>query len=226
MANERQWDAVPPVLLTADGVTTGLIQVADTIGFYFGMQATISNNSTETTVFIKTVIDKNTLWVGPTKSAQDYNVDLSAYTVASGSKLSAMAQNKTSVPMEARLQATYETDPVDAWRVKHVDPYGKAYTNDNPFPVAFDGTVSIGDVHIIGRAPDNNELDVNGDGSINTVNLAQLVPKEFNEIDLTNSVIAGQTVPTVVTYKLASSIVATLTLTYDGSANLLSVVRT
>lgn len=226
MANERQWDKVPAVLLIADGTTTGLIQVTDTIGFYFGMQATLANNSTQITVYIKTVIDKNTLWVGPTKGAQDYNIDLSAYTIASGSNLSAAAQNKSTVPMEARLQATYETDPVDAWRVKQVDAYGKPYTDSNPFPVAFDGTVSIGDVHIIGRSPDNNELDVNVDGSINTVNLAQLVPKEFNEIDLTNSVIAGQTVPTVVIYKLASATVATLTLTYDGSANLLSVVRT
>ena len=134
MANERQWDAVPPVLLIENGTTTGILQVADTIGFYFGMEATLKNNTSQLTVFVKMVVDKNTIYVGATKSGQNYNVDLSAFTVASDSTLSAAAQNKSAVPMEARLQASYETDPVDAWRIKSVDAYGKGYTDSNPLP--------------------------------------------------------------------------------------------
>ena len=225
MASERTWDAVPAILLTADGTSTGLLQIANTIGLFYGMQATLKNNTTQLTVYIGLVEDSTHVWVKLNKSSQDYNVDLSVFTVASGSTISAAAQNKSAVPMEARLNATYMTDPIDAWRVSNVDPYGKPYTDTNPLPVAFEGSVTISDVHVLGRGPDNNELDVNVDGSINNINLAQLVPFEFNEIDLTNSVIAGQTVPTVVVYKQASATVATLTLTYDGSANLLSVVR-
>jgi hypothetical protein len=226
MASERTWNAVPPTLLTANGTTTGLLQITDTAGFYYGMAALIKNNSIQQTVYIGLVVDSTHVWVRSSRGARDYNVDLSAYTVASGSALSAAVQEKSAVPMEARLLATYETDPVDAWRTIPVDSYGNHYTASNPLPIAFDGTVNIGDVHILGRSPANNELDVNADGSLNTIELAQLVPFEFNEIDLTNSVIGGQTVPTIVVYKLASATVATLTLTYDGSANLLSVVRT
>jgi hypothetical protein len=170
MANERQWDAVPPVLLTADGTTEGVLQVVDTAGFFFDMQATLVNNTpTQLTVYIKRVVDKNTLWVGPKKGGLDHNVDVSLFTVASGSRISAQMQNKSSVPMESRLQATYETDPIDAWRVRPVDSYGNGYSDSNPLPVAFDGTVSIGDVHILGPSPTNNELIVNADGSINVI---------------------------------------------------------
>lgn len=226
MASERTWNAVPPVLLTANGTPIGLLQVTDTAGFYYGMQATLKNNATQLTVYVGLVVDSTHLWVRAQKNSPDYNVDLSAFTTATASTISAAVQNKSSVPMESRLLATYETDPVDAWRIIPVDSYGNHYTDSNPLPVAFDGTVSIGDVHILGPAPDNNELNVNPDGSLDTVELAQLIPFEFNEIDITNSVIAGQTVPSIIVYKQASTTVATLTLAYDGSANLLSVVRT
>jgi len=227
MAFEKQWTAVPPVALTADGSSTGVIQVVDSAGFYVKMNAQLSNSSGQTlTVEVKRVINKNVILVGPPKTPITTYTDCSAFTAALSSTISAAQQNKTVLSMEDRLLATYEQEPIDAWRTRTVDSYGNPYTDSNPLPVAFDGTVSIGDVHILGRSPANNELDVNADGSINTVELAQLVPFEFNEIDLTNSVIGGQTVPTIVVYKQATVTVATLTLTYDGSANLLSVVRT
>ena len=95
-------------MLTADGTTEGVLQVTDTAGFFFGMQATLFNNtSTQLTVYIKRVVNSTTLWVGPTKSGLDHNVDVSAFTVASGSNISAAMQNKSSPPMEAKLQATY-----------------------------------------------------------------------------------------------------------------------
>lgn len=136
MANERQWDAVPPISLIADGTTEGVLKVVDTAGFFFGMQATLSNNTpSQLTVYIKRVVDKNTLWVGHTKGGMDHNVDVSTFTVSSGATIFAAMQNKSTVPNEARLLATYETDPIDAWRVRPVDPYGNGYTPTNPFPV-------------------------------------------------------------------------------------------
>ena len=135
MASERTWNAVAPVLLTANGTTTGLLQVVDTIGLYYGMQATLKNNSTQLTVYVGLVVDSTHVWVRAQKNSPDYNVDLTAFTLSSNSTLSAAVQNKSLVPMESRLLSTYETDPVDAWRVKSVDPYGNAYTPSSPFPV-------------------------------------------------------------------------------------------
>ena len=227
MATERQWDPVGPILLTANGSTNGVLQITDTAGFFFGMQCAIKNNtSLQITVYVKMVVDSTTMYVGTTRGGLDHNVDLSAFTTATFSAIEAGAQNKSTVPMEGRLLATYMTDPINAWRTQTVDSYGKPYTNSNPLPVSFEGGVSIANVGIIGPSPDNYRLNVNPDGSLNEVNLAQLIPFEFNEIDLTNSVIGGQTVPTTVLYKQGGSTVATLTLTYDGSANLLTVVRT
>jgi hypothetical protein len=212
MANERQWDAVPPVLLTADGTTEGVLQVIDTIGFFFDMQCTLQNNaSTQLTVYIKRVVDKTTLWVGPKRGGLDHNVDISAFTVATVSNISAAMQNKSAVPMEARLLATYETDPIDAWRVRPVDPYGNSYSDSNPLPVAFDGTVSIGDVHILGPSPDNNELNVNADGSIN-VNIVEtpvagnLVRNIYSEA---NAVVGGVTT-TLVQYVVPGSVTSSI----------------
>lgn len=194
MANERKWDAVPAVSLTADGTTTGLLQVVDTAGFFFGMQATIKNNTSfQLTVYIKQVVNSTTMWVGPTKGAQDYNVDLSAFTLATASSISAVAQDKSAVPMEARLQATYETDPIDAWRVRPVDPYGNGYTAQNPFPVSLDGDVTIAVVEV--KGPDGNFIEPNPDGSIN-VNIVS-VPTAGNVVKNiyaeANSVVSGAT---------------------------------
>jgi len=204
MANERQWDAVPPVALTAPGTTNGILQVVDTAGFFFGMQATLQTLSPPNTltVYIKTVVDKNTLYVGATKGGLDHNVDVSAFGTTS--TISAAAQNKSTVPMEGKMLATYETDPIDAWRVRPVDPYGNGYSDSNPLPVAFDGTVSIGDVHILGPSPANNELVVNPDGSINVIvesapSSTSVVVNTYNEIinlaSGSTAFIASYTVP-------------------------------
>ena len=186
MASERTWNAVPPVLLTADGTTTGLLQVVDTAGFFYGAQATLKNNSTQLTVYIGLVVDSTHLWVRAEKNSKDYNVDLSAFTVASGSHLSAAVQNKSSVPMEARLLATYATDPIDAWRTQAIDQYGNPYNDSNPLPVAFDGTVTIGDVSIV---EGGNTMTVNADGSINVI--VEAVPSPNSSVISTyNEVLA------------------------------------
>jgi hypothetical protein len=57
---------------------------------------------------------------------------------------------------------------------------------------------------------------------------ATLVTESYDYIALTNSVISGTTVPVTIVYKTggaSGTVVATLTLTYDGSANLLTVTK-
>ena len=136
MATERNYNAVPPILLTSNGSTDGILQVTDTAGFYVQMQATLANNlNNKLTVYIKRVVDSTTLWVGATKGGMDHNVDVSAFTTATSSTISAQEQNKQTVPMEAKLLATYENDPIDAWRTIPVDSYGNKYTTSNTFPI-------------------------------------------------------------------------------------------
>jgi len=167
MSQERTWNTVGPISLTADGTNEGVLQISDTAGFYFGMQATLKNDTpTQLTVYIKKVVNNTTLYVGATKGGLDHNIDISSFTVATASSITAIEQNKVTVPNEARDLSTYETDPVDAWRSIAVDSYGNHYNDQNPFPVAFDGNVSIGDVSIV---EGGNTLTVNPDGSINVI---------------------------------------------------------
>ncbi len=208
MAFERQWTAVPPIALTTDGSTTGVIQVADTVGFFVKMNAQLSNNAGQIlTVEIKRVISQYILLVGPPKTPITTYSDCSAFTVATASTISAQQQNKTSLSMEDRLLATYEQEPLNDWRVRPVDQHGNGYSDSNPLPVVFDGTVSIGDVHILGPAPDNNELNVNADGSIN-VNIVEtpvagnLVRNIYSEANA----VVGHVTTTLVQYTVPGGI--------------------
>jgi hypothetical protein len=70
---------------------------------------------------------------------------------------------------------------------------------------------------------------IDANANLNVINMGALIPKVFDSINITNSTISGQTVPTEIEYYtggLIGTLVATLTLVYDGSANLLTVVRT
>lgn len=73
---------------------------------------------------------------------------------------------------------------------------------------------------------DHNYLKVNSDGSIDTNSLTTLVPVAHDQIDLTY-VASGDGAGEIetVTYKLDAITVATLTLSYNGSNKLTSVVR-
>jgi hypothetical protein len=209
MANERQWNAVPPVALTANGTTTGILQVADTAGFFFGMEVLLKSNSSQLTLFVKMVVDSTTIHVGPKKGGLDFNVDLSAFTTANNSMLSAAAQNKSTVPLEARMLATYETDPIDAWRVRTVDEYGNGYTDTNPLPVAIEGSISIGTVEV--KGPNGNFIEPNTDGSLN-VNIVSVpvagntVKNIYNEA---NSVVSGATT-TLVQYTVPGGLTGSI----------------
>jgi hypothetical protein len=256
MAVENKWNLVPPQLFTANGTQFGQVTLANTAGFFTKQSAYLTATGLPTLpVQIKRVISPTILIVGTINNAQIGSwppLDISAYTVANGAAIGAQIQPKNNAAMDDIMKAVYESDPTVALRVVFTDQYGNLYSDQNPLPATFTGTITIGTVEITG--PSGHLLDPNADGSLNVdilpggqvevigsngnilepnpdgsqdvLNLAQLVPFEFNEIDLTNSVIDGQTVPTVVVYKQASVTVATLTLTYDGSANLLSVVRT
>lgn len=170
---EGKWDAVAPQSFTADGSSTGQIQVADTAGFRIKQVAYLKDNSNNTLpVQIKRVLSPTLLIVGQVdnKIASWLPLDISAWTVAIGSRIGAEQQNKANIPTDDHYRAIYESDPVVADRVVQVDKYGNYYDDNNPMPIVFDGTVEIGEVEVIGK--NGNTIEPNMDGSIN-VNIVE-----------------------------------------------------
>lgn len=65
-------------------------------------------------------------------------------------------------------------------------------------------------------------------GAAEVIPINQLVTSPYDYISLTNQTIGGEVVPVTIVYKTGGSsgtVVATLTLTYDGAANLLTVSK-
>ena len=229
MAFERKLAAVPPQSFTANGTSVGVVTIEDTTGFYIKQFVNLQSDTLQCAGFqVKNVLSDTQLIIGlPDNSlrAPLKPLDLSAYLVADSATISAPEQDNFTIKPDDHYQAIFLPAPVSADRVVPVDPHGNFYNDNNPLPVAFDGTVTIGDVTVVGTAPNHYPLEPNADGSLNVISLAQLVPYEFDEIDATNSVIDGYTVPTTIIYKQMGATIATLTITYDSHANFLSAVR-
>jgi len=160
---ERNWLAVAPVAFTANGTTLGVVTVSDTIGFFTKQVVFITTNtSLSIRLQIKRVLSPTQIIVGPVDnkiSISNYT-DISAYTTALLSAIGAQEQPDNDVPEADHYSAIYASDPIVADRVIPVDPYGQYYTDNNPLPVAFEGTVSIGSVEIKG-SPSGDLLNVN-----------------------------------------------------------------
>lgn len=163
---EKQWLAVPPTLFTADGGMQGQIQVADTTGFR--VKATVNivcPSLPNLQVQVKRVISKTQILVGSLGKNIDNRVDLTAYTLALGAYVYQDVQDRVTIAPADIIQAVYEQEPVVAIRTIPVDELGNSYGPENPLPVAFDGTVSVGTVKVEGN--NGNILEPNPDGSIN-----------------------------------------------------------
>ncbi len=229
MAYERKLAAVLPQAFTANGTSVGVVTIEDTTGFYIKQFVNLQSDALQSAGFqVKNVLSNTQLIIGlPNNSlkAPLNPLDLSAYLVSDGATISAPEQDNFTIKPDDHYLATFLPAPVSADRVVPVDPHGNFYNDNNPLPVAFDGTITIGDVTVVGTAPNHYPLEPNADGSLNVISLAQLVPYEFDEIDATNSVIDGYTVPTTIIYKQMGATIATLTITYDSHANFLSAVR-
>jgi hypothetical protein len=167
MANEKTWLAVPPQLLTVDGGMVGQVTVANTAGFHVKAVATLTATGLPPlNVQIKRVVSKTQMFVGLTTTPlQNHALNISDYTLDAGASISMAEQPKTELRPDDMMMATYENDPIVAWRTIQVDQYGNPYSDTNPFPAIFDGTISVGEVEVVG--PTGNPLKPNADGSIN-----------------------------------------------------------
>jgi hypothetical protein len=177
MALERSLNAVPPTPLTTDGSAHGVATVASTCGFFVKQQVTLQGPLLPPlTLEVKRVVNYTTLWLGIKGPQMTHNVDLSAYTVAAGAFIFAEEQSKATLSTEARDFASYVQEPVNAWKSQAVDCNGNPYGAGNPLPVSFDGTISIGQVEVIGT--NGNIVQPNPDGSLNVI--VESVPSPNN----------------------------------------------
>lgn len=194
MAQERKWQAVQAQPFTADGSPFGLVTVADTAGFRVKQAVIVKTAISQPVNFqVQEVISPTQLYLGPVgpKVGKEHYADLSAYTVANLASIAAPEQEKKANPPDKdHYSAVYEADPVVADRVIFVDQYGRFYGEGNPLPIAFDGTISVGNVTI--QDDDGNELEINPDGSLNVnVITAQTNNKVKNVYNEAHAVAAG-----------------------------------
>jgi hypothetical protein len=88
------------------------------------------------------------------------------YTTTDSAKVGAVEQPKMALPPEKdHYSGIYEGSPTNADRVISVDEFGNPYNADNPYPIVFDGTISVGKVQVEGT--NSNTIEPNPDGSIN-----------------------------------------------------------
>lgn len=171
MALEKRLYAIPAQSFTANGTSDGLITLAADIACRFKVKQEVILSATSLpnldNIEVKRVISDTQLYVGPKGGNIDARVNISAYTTALSAAIFANEQKRPSIPNEEVIRAVYEEEPTVATRVVMVDSCGDKYGPDNPLPIAFDGTVNVGNVTI--QDDDGDELEINPDGSINVL---------------------------------------------------------
>jgi hypothetical protein len=201
MAIEKSWTVVAPQPFTADGTTLGEVRLASTAGFKVKQTVGIQSSAQPPiAVQVKRVVSPTLLIVGPlAESLQppqrqqgnqllSVRSDISAYLVADGAFIYAAEQPKANLKPDDIWQAVYDQEPAVALRTTQVDQFGNYWTPANPFPVAIEGTISIGQVEILG-SPSGDLLNVNADGSIN-VNIVSAPISGQVEKNIYNEVLA------------------------------------
>lgn len=171
MALEKAWGLVPPQSFTADGTQFGQVTIANTAGFKTKQSAyLIANGLPALPVQVKRVLSPTTLIVGTINNAQIASwkpLDITAYTVAGDAAIGAQIQPKNEPTVDDIFKAVYESDPTVALRVVFTDQYGNLYSDENPLPATFTGTISVGEVIVKGT--NGNTIEPNPDGSLNVV---------------------------------------------------------
>lgn len=231
----KTWNQVLPRAFTADGTANGLATVTSTIGFYINQTVVVSGNMLpDKQLQVKKILGLTQMLLGPVDYKAGRYCSISYYTVAVGSSIQASEQEyDIDAPDADILPAVYENQPVSALRVLPVDAGGNSFDASNPFPVTFDGTVSVGDVSIVEggntmtvnpngttnvqvEGPNGNFLEPNSDGSLKTV---ALFTKPYDSITA-NYPLATQEVYQSRVGGIAGTIQQTATVNYtDASKN-------
>ena len=171
---EKRLYAVPPQAFTVSGTANGVVTIAADACTLFKVKQTViisADTLPPLTLEVKRIDNEGNIQVGPIPNGKpgvdtsiDARTNISAYTTTLNANIMANQQKRPSIDWAEAMRAMYEEEPTVAMRSILVDECGDKINNTNPLPVAFDGTVSIGDVSIV---EGGNTMVVNADGSIN-----------------------------------------------------------
>lgn len=224
MAVEQKWPAVTPKLFTADGGQYGIIKVADARGFKVKQKvAIVAVGQPNLELQVKTVIGPDTVVVGPFPTTQANNglsarTNLTAYTVAASAYVYAEDQVRVKIKPDDIWQAVYEQEPTVALRTIFVDEFGDFYGPGNPLPIAFDGTIAVGNVTI--QDDNGDELQINPDGSINvnivTTPTGNKIKNTYNEVSAVASGIETTIAQYMVPLSLGSAILQRISVSGEN----------
>lgn len=216
---ESRW---PGVIISGIAVANFAVTVSSTAGLHPKQKVTLSAIGQEPQAFtIYRVLSDTQIQIIPwidvsTGAGQD--TTLQNPTQFNGGMLTAPEDKRNNIGYDIVLRAVYDNEPSTALRNVLVNQFGAYYNAANPLPVAFDGTIELGDVSIV---QGGNTMIVNPDGSINVdATIQATIPSKWTEIDLSydsNNNLVG------VQY-LDPAVEQTLTLSYDSNNNLTKVV--
>jgi hypothetical protein len=183
VAIEKLWASVPPVAITANGTSDGHISVPDSRQYHVKQIVQLFSNVTPVNQYqIKRINSMTDMELGPVSQGIKDRSNLTMYLVSDVAKLSVNEeQSRPKINIDDTMRAVYQEEPAVALRTMMVDPLGDFYDDTNPLPIAFDGTVQVGDVSIV---EGGNTMDVNSDGSIN-VNVVNSSPTSTPGLNIT-----------------------------------------
>lgn len=208
MLTERLWLEIPAQLLTSNGGKYGQISVPSTREFKVKQKVRLfSNTQPIQDLEIKRVISQTDIILGPVGPEMKATSDLTLFLTAHNAALMIPEQNRNPIVPDAFWRAVYDEEPTIAIRTIAVDAYGNKYGPGNPLPIAFDGTIAVGNVTI--QDDDGDELAINPDGSLNVVvqtTAGETVISEYNEV---SSVATGANTD-IVTYTAPPGVVTYL----------------
>lgn len=169
MARERKWKKVPPQPIIANGTSSGQIQVDDTTLFKVKQVVLIKSNTIQGSQYkIQRINDINNMELAELSAKNiDDRADLSSVHTSDNPTIQTDWQDRPTISWEDIRRAVYEEEPTVALRTIWVDQLGVPFNKNNPIPIVFDGTISVGKVQVEGT--NGNTIEPNADGSINAV---------------------------------------------------------
>lgn len=248
MASERNWLYVSQNF-TANGTANGLITVANVAGFYVKAKVrVVSNTQPSLLLEVKRVNGTTQLEVGPVSSNIQDRADVSAYLVADGASITLYEQVIPKISHDDLSNYVYAREPIVAWRSVLVDEYGRFWGPTNPLPVQLQsGPIEIGTVNAelevqlthLDNTPDPGDVHDSvriGDGAntmtgsavspgryaLDVVPANALIKKRYDSIVITARNADGD--PTQIEYRLGTTVMQTVNITYNLDGDIDSVV--
>lgn len=247
---EKRFNAVPPQPFTANGTANGVVTVADTRLFKVKQRVFLRSNTVPSTdgLEVKRIISQTQLVVGPEKQPIHVHSDVSNFLVADNAVIGSNEQVRPSIPVEEFSRAVYEEEPTVAVRTMLVDKQGNDYRVDNPLPVQLStGSVNIDTVNAdlnvqlthLDNYPnvgDENDSVRLGDGvstmtgslvspgryALDVLPANAIVKRRYDSIVVTARNLDGD--PTQIEFRLGTTVMQTMSITYNSDGDVDSVV--